>query len=101
MYLKFVHVFALGERGQCRFTAETGAHPSDLCSQTVIQFLLDRIRKKSFQYEDSYRGACGCVRPHSDLVVSIKLLVLSLTLPEGLPLGFQRLGQVGVFQALL
>ena len=35
------------------------------------------------------------------LVVCVELLVLSLTLPEGLPLGLQRLGQVGVFQALL
>lgn len=35
------------------------------------------------------------------LVVCVELLVLSLTLPEGLPLGLQRLSQVGVFQALL
>jgi len=33
--------------------------------------------------------------------VCIELLVLPLTLPEGLPLSLQRLGQVGVFQALL
>lgn len=44
-------------------------------------------------------SAIVCVCVH--LVVCIQLLVLSLTLPEGLPLGFQRLGQVGVFQALL
>lgn len=35
------------------------------------------------------------------LVVGIELLVFSLTLSQGLPLGLQRLGQMGVFQALL
>lgn len=35
------------------------------------------------------------------LVVGIELLVLTLALPQGLPLGFQRLGQVGILQALL
>lgn len=35
------------------------------------------------------------------LVVCVELLVLPLALPEGLPLGLQRLGQVGVFQTLL
>ena len=40
---------------------------------------------------------CMCVH----LVVCVELLVLPLTLAEGLPLGLQRLGQVGVLQALL
>lgn len=35
------------------------------------------------------------------LVVGVELLVLALALPQGLPLGLQRLGQVGVLQALL
>lgn len=35
------------------------------------------------------------------LVVGIELLVLTLALPQGLPLGLQRLGQVGILQALL
>jgi len=35
------------------------------------------------------------------LVVCVELLVLPLALPEGLPLGLQGLGQVGVLQALL
>lgn len=42
---------------------------------------------------------CSAVSLH--LVVCVELLVLSLTLPEGLPLGLQRLCQVGVFQTLL
>lgn len=37
----------------------------------------------------------------SDLVVSVELLVLPLTLPEGLPLGLQCLGQVCVLQTFL
>lgn len=37
----------------------------------------------------------------SDLVVSVELLVLSLTLPEGLPLSLQCLGQVSIFQTFL
>ena len=44
-------------------------------------------------------GTCACVQ--SNLVVSVELLVLSLTLPEGLPLGLQGLGQVSVLQTFL
>ena len=35
------------------------------------------------------------------LVVGVELLVLTLALPQGLPLGLQSLGQVGILQALL
>lgn len=35
------------------------------------------------------------------LVMGIEFLVLTLALPQGLPLGLQRLGQVCILQALL
>lgn len=42
-----------------------------------------------------------CIAMCVYLVVCVELLVLSLTLTEGLPLCLQCLRQVGVFQALL
>lgn len=50
-----------------------------------------------YLYHRCVHSVCECMH----LVVCVELLVLSLTLPEGLPLGLQRLSQVGVFQALL
>ena len=49
----------------------------------------------------AFRSAWSLEVACSYLVMSVELLVLPLTLPEGLPLGLQRLGQVGVLQALL
>lgn len=40
-------------------------------------------------------------RAQAHLIVGVELLVLTLALPQGLALGLQRLGQVGVLQALL
>lgn len=97
MYLQLVNIFALREWRQRRFPAETGAHPSDLRSQPVIQLLLDGNRRRVTVRTVILVRA----RVRADLVVSIKLLVLPLTLPQGLPLRLQGLGQVSVLQALL
>lgn len=101
VYLQFINIFALREWRQRRFPAETGAHPSDLHSQPVIQLLLDGNRRRVTARTVILVCVCVCVCVHADLVVSIKLLVLPLTLPQGLPLRLQGLGQVSVLQALL
>lgn len=48
-----------------------------------------------------YQWLCITVCVCLHLVVCVELLVLSLTLPEGLPLGLQCLGQVSVLQTFL
>lgn len=59
---------------------------------TVITSYLER----SFSRNGSQRE-----RTWANLIVGVKLLVLPLALPQSLPLGLQRLGQVRVLQALL
>lgn len=71
---------------------------------SAVSRLFNSCWNHQFQHADRnglFTPVCARARVHSDLVVSVQLLVFSLALPEGLALSLQRLGQVSVLQTFL
>lgn len=104
-HLQLVELFALYRDACISILSSHGAHLGDLCCKTIIQ-LLEPAETANVHCELVYQctDVNQCISPSSactHLVVCVELLVFSLALPEGLPLGLQRLGQMGVLQALL